>query len=68
MSGVYELKESHEGNAYRAVYVAKLKDTIYVLHCFHKKSTRGIATPQKEIALIEQRLRLAIEDSKGVKK
>lgn len=68
LSGVYELKERHEGNAYRAVYVAKLKDKIYVLHCFQKKSKSGIATPQKEIALIEQRLRLAIEDSKGVKK
>ncbi len=68
LSGVYELKERHEGNAYRAVYVAKLKDKIYVLHCFQKKSKSGIATPQKEIALIEQRLRFAIEDSKGVKK
>ena len=68
LSGVYELKESHEGNAYRAVYVVKLTDTIYVLHCFPKKSTSGIATPQNDIDLIEQRLRLAIEDSKGAKK
>lgn len=68
LSGVYELKESHEGNAYRAVYVAKLKDTIYVLHCFQKKSKSGIATPQKDIDLIEQRLKLAIEDSKGANK
>ena len=68
LSGVYELKESHDGNAYRAVYVAKLKDKIYVLHCFQKKSKSGIATPQNDIDLIEQRLRLAIEDSKGAKK
>lgn len=68
LSGVYELKESHEGNAYRAVYVAKLKDKIYVLHCFQKKSKSGIATPQKDLDLIEKRLKLAIEDSKGVKK
>ena len=58
LSGVYELKESHEGNAYRAVYV---------LHCFQKKSKSGIATPQKDIDLIEKHLQLAIEDSKGVK-
>ena len=67
LSGVYELRETHEGNAYRAVYIAKLKNKIYVLHCFHKKSKSGVATPQKEIDLIEQRLRLAIEDSKGAK-
>jgi len=65
LSGLYELKERHEGNAYRAVYIAKLKDKIYVLHCFHKKSKSGVATPQKDIDLIEKRLKLAIEDSKG---
>lgn len=68
LSGVYELRESYEGNAYRAVYVAKLKDKIYVLHCFQKKSKSGIATPQKDIDLIAKRLTLAIEDSKGAKK
>lgn len=65
LSGVYELRESHEGNAYRAVYIAKLKEKIYVLHCFQKKSKRGIATPSKEMELIAQRLKLAIADSKG---
>lgn len=65
--GVYELKERHEGNAYRAVYIAKLKNKIYVLHCFQKKSTSGIATQQQDIELIEKRLKLAIEDSKGAK-
>ena len=65
--GVYELKERHEGNAYRAVYIAKLKDKIYVLHCFQKKSKSGIATPQHDIELIAKRLKLAIEDSKGAK-
>lgn len=65
LSGVYELRESHEGNAYRAVYIAKLKEKIYVLHCFQKKSKRGLATPSKEMELIAQRLKLAIADSKG---
>ena len=65
--GVYELKERHEGKAYRAVYIAKLKDKIYVLHCFQKKSKSGIATPQHDIELIAKRLKLAIEDSKGAK-
>ena len=65
LSGVYELRESHEGSAYRAVYIAKLKEKIYVLHCFQKKSKRGIETPSKELDLIAQRLKLAIADSKG---
>ena len=67
LRGVYELKESHEGNAYRAVYIAKLKNKIYVLHCFQKKSKSGIATPQHDRDLIEKRVKLAIEDSKGAK-
>lgn len=65
LSGVHELRENHEGNAYRAVYIAKLKEKIYVLHCFQKKSKHGIATPSKEMELIAQRLKLAIADSKG---
>lgn len=68
LSGVYELLDNHDGNTYRAVYVAKLKGRIYVLHCFQKKSKSGIATPPKDMELIKSRLKLAIEDSKGTKK
>jgi phage-related protein len=50
-----------------AVYIAKLKDKVYVLHCFHKKSKSGTATPQKDIDLIGKRLKLAIADSKGAR-
>jgi phage-related protein len=35
---------------------------VYVLHAFQKKSKKGIATPKKEIDLIDQRLKLAEED------
>ena len=63
--GVHELKERHEGNAYRAVSIVKLKDTISVLHGFQKKSKSGIATPQHDRGLIEKRVKLAIEDSTG---
>ncbi len=64
LNGVYELRDNHEGNTYRVAYIAKLKDRIYVLHCFQKKSTKGIATPQPDIDLIKSRLKLAIEDHK----
>ena len=63
--GVYELRDNFDGNTYRAVYIAKLKGKIYVLHCFQKKSKSGIATPPKDIELIKGRLKLALEDSKG---
>jgi phage-related protein len=35
------------------VYTLKLRGAIYVLHVFQKKSTRGIATPRREIELIK---------------
>ena len=39
-----------------AVYTVKIEDAIYVLHTFQKKSTKGIATPVREIELIRKRL------------
>jgi phage-related protein len=68
LSGVFELRDNFKGNTYRGVYIAKLEDRIYVLHCFQKKSKSGIATPKKDMELIKSRLSLAIEDSKGVSK
>ncbi|WP_343050707.1 type II toxin-antitoxin system RelE/ParE family toxin [Bartonella fuyuanensis] len=35
------------------------KKSLYMLHCFQKKSTRGIATPKPDINLIKERLKLA---------
>ncbi|WP_349631572.1 type II toxin-antitoxin system RelE/ParE family toxin [Bradyrhizobium tropiciagri] len=35
----------------------RFEGTLYVLHAFQKKSTRGIATPQRHMDLIRQRLR-----------
>jgi phage-related protein len=57
-SGVYEIVIEYDKNAYRAVYVVNLADTVYVVHCFQKKSKRGIKTPKEEIAIIQKRLKL----------
>ena len=57
-----ELRESHDGNAYRAVYTVRFADAVYVLHAFQKKSKKGIATPKAEIDLIEKRLRDLIKE------
>ncbi|MBM3236718.1 hypothetical protein FJZ31_10535 [Candidatus Poribacteria bacterium] len=62
-SGVFEIKSDYDGDTYRAVYAVKRRE-IYVLHCFQKKSTRGIKTPKKEIDLIRRRLKIAQELAK----
>lgn len=57
--GVYELRDRLEGNAYRAVYVVNLKNGLYVLHVFMKKSKSGIALPKPDAELIAARLQRA---------
>jgi phage-related protein len=56
-SGVLELIGDFDGDTFRAVYTVRFADAVYVLHAFKKKSKRGSATPAKEIALIESRLK-----------
>jgi phage-related protein len=58
-SGVLEIRDNFDGDTYRAVYTVRFEDVLYVLHVFQKKSTRGIATPQRHLDLIKQRLRQA---------
>ena len=60
--GVLELVESHDGNAYRAVYTVRFAEAVYVLHAFQKKSPSGIRTALKDVDLVEQRLRAAQRD------
>ena len=60
-TGVLQIVARHSTNAYRAVYTVSIRDRVYVLHCFEKKSTSGIRTPKREIDLIKQRLRRAGE-------
>jgi len=62
---VIELKESHDGNAYRSVYTVRYANAIYVLHAFQKKSKKGIGMPKAEIDLIEKRLKDLIREKEG---
>lgn len=55
-AGVLEVVENHDGNTYRAVYTVRYKGVVYVLHCFQKKSRKGIATPKTVLKLIDNRL------------
>jgi phage-related protein len=56
---VMEIIDRHDTNTYRAVYTVQFAGRIYVLHAFQKKSRKGIATQQKDIDLIRQRLAAA---------
>lgn len=60
--GVLELVESHDGNAYRAVYTVRFPQVVYVLHAFQKKSPSGIRTAKRDVDLVAQRLTMAQRD------
>jgi phage-related protein len=58
-TGVFELRERFDKNAYRLVYVVNLRKAVYVLHVFMKKSKSGIGLPRHDAQLIEARLKRA---------
>lgn len=51
---VYELKEQDERAWYRVIYLAKIGNRIYILHCFEKKSAK---TGKSDLALAKARLK-----------
>jgi phage-related protein len=58
-AGVLEVVEDVVGGTYRAVYTVKFKEAVFVLHCFQKKSKRGVATPKEDMDIIHARLKVA---------
>ena len=60
-TGVFELRERFDKNAYRLMYVVNLGKAIYVLHVFTKKSKSGIGLPKQDAELIEMRLKRALK-------
>jgi phage-related protein len=46
------------------VYTVRLSNRVFVLHAFQKKSTRGIATSDRDMDLIKRRLKLAVQTSR----
>jgi phage-related protein len=53
-SGVFELRDQDERGWYRVVYLSRIADVIYVLHCFEKKSRE---MPGKDFQKSKQRFR-----------
>lgn len=64
-AGVLEVVEDSGGGTFRAVYTVKFRAAVYVLHCFQKKSTHGIATPKPDMDVIRERLKAADAHAKG---
>ena len=58
-AGVLEVVENDAGGTYRSVYTVKFEEAVFVLHCFQKKSKRGIATPKQDMDIIHARLKVA---------
>jgi phage-related protein len=53
-AGVFELKEADERTWYRTIYLSKVGNVIYVLHCFEKDSRK---TDRRDIELAKSRLK-----------
>lgn len=65
---VLEVVEDFQSDTYRAVYTVRYADAVYVIHCFQKKSTQGIATPKPDLDLIKSRLKAIEASLLGVQK
>ena len=53
---VRQIACNHDKDTYRAVYTVAIKDTLYILHVFKKKSKSGISLPKQDRDLIKRRL------------
>jgi phage-related protein len=53
-TGVFELRDQDERAWYRVVYLSRINDVIYILHCFEKKSRE---MPRKDFERAKQRLK-----------
>ncbi len=56
---VVEIIDDHRGDTFRTVYTVQFEEAVYVLHAFQKKSKQGRKTPQQDINLVHDRLKLA---------
>ena len=52
--GVREIRIRDEAGIFRVLYIAKIEDTVYVLHAFQKKTQQ---TAKRDLDLAATRLR-----------
>jgi phage-related protein len=53
-TGVFELRDQDARGWYRVIYLSRIKSTIYILHCFEKKSRE---IPRRDLEKAKQRLK-----------
>ena len=53
-AGIFELRDQDERAWYRVIYLSRINDVIYVLHCFEKKSRE---IPRRDFEKTRQRLK-----------
>ncbi|AXY44035.1 type II toxin-antitoxin system RelE/ParE family toxin [Halomonas sp. JS92-SW72] len=59
--GVREIRIRDADGAFRVIYVAKLAEAVYVLHCFQKKTQK---TSKADLDLAEARYRALLSEVK----
>ncbi len=59
--GVKEIRIWDEAGTFRVIYLAKLADAVYVLHCFQKKTQQ---TSERDIRLARKRFKELMEAQK----
>lgn len=60
-AAVVEIVIRYQGNAFRTICTTALKDKIWVLYSFQKRSTQGIATPKPDLDIVRARLTTLLE-------
>jgi len=58
-AGIQEIRENDGSGTYRVIYTVEMKEYVFVLHAFQKKSKSGIATPKQDLELLNARLKEA---------
>lgn len=58
-AGVVELRIWDEAGTFRVMYVARLADAVYLLHCFQKKTQQ---TAKRDVELTCKRLKDLMEE------
>lgn len=59
--GVGEIRIRDEAGAFRVVYIAKLEQAVYVLHCFQKKAQQ---TARRDLDLAVSRYKTLLKSAK----
>jgi phage-related protein len=57
--GVKEIRIQDEAGAFRVIYLVKLVDAVYVLHCFQKRTQQ---TSEKDIKLARKRFKESMRE------